>query len=152
MNKSRTSCKQVINKSWTSWWTSHEQFMNKLWTSCKQVVKISLTSHEQVINKTWTSCKQVINKSWTSWWTSHEQVMNKSARWPSELRIMLSQPSCHIPYYVSHPMPKSVWITLYWMHLFMWNRWKKPIFLSFNQIRIWQIHSQHHKQLKYSCI
>ena len=84
-NKKKANTRQ---NSWTSWWTSHEQFMKKLWTSCKQVSNKSWKSHEQVINKSWTSLwtiyEQVMNKSWTSHeqvinklWTSHEYVMNK---------------------------------------------------------------------------
>ena len=57
-NKSWTSLKQVMNKSWTS--PSHEKVMKK-----------SLRSLVQVMNKSWTSHDQVMNKSWKS----HEQEL-----------------------------------------------------------------------------
>ena len=64
MNKSWTSCEQVVNKPWTSrekLWTSCEKVINKLWTTSYK----SWKSHEIVISsfseRPWTNYEQVIN-------------------------------------------------------------------------------------------
>ena len=60
MNKSWTSCEQVVNKSLTNHEQVDEQVMNNSWRCCEQVVNKSLTSHEQVDAQV---DEQVMNKS-----------------------------------------------------------------------------------------
>ena len=52
--------------------------MDKSWTSCKQVMNKSWTSREQVMNKSWTRYVKIINKSKLMF---HEQVMSSDEQY-----------------------------------------------------------------------